>query len=250
MSAHDDAFEALSAFLDEGWISEILFEVKSGKEATVYCCSAGERAPLAHPLLAAKVYRALESRRFKNDAIYQTGRMHLAREGRVKRASDRKSAFGRKVQYATWIDNEWETMNVLHRAGVDLPQPIARSDAAILMPYLGDATVTAPKLNDVDLSRDEVDGITDRLLWNIELMLHHDRVHGDLSPFNVLYWNGQATIIDFPQAIDPRLNPAALPLLSRDIENICRWAAKRGVIRNAAAFTQDFWSRFIEGALG
>lgn len=249
MSAHEDALSALESFFDEGWISEVLFEVKSGKEATVYCCRAGDRGGLP-PLIAAKIYRALESRRFKNDAVYQTGRLHLARESRYKRAAENKSAFGRKVQYATWLENEWETMGLLHRAGADVPEPLTRNERAILMPYLGDEAEPALKLADVDLLRDAARVLVDRLLWNIELMLDCDRVHCDLSPFNVLYWRQRATIIDLPQAIDPRLNPAALPLLSRDIDNICRWAKKHGVPCDGDAFTKRLWSRFVVGEIG
>jgi RIO kinase 1 len=249
MFNHEEAMEALASFIDEGWISEVLFEVKSGKEATVYCCAGGDRFN-DHTLLAAKIYRPIESRRFKNDAIYQTGRMHLAREGRAKRAAENKSAFGRKVQYATWLDNEWQTMNLLFDVGGDIPQPIARGERAILMRYCGDETQPAPKLSEVDLARDDVSNIADRLLWNVELMLHHDRVHGDLSPFNILYWLGEAIIIDFPQAIDPRLNSAALPLLTRDIANICDWARKRGVMRDTDKIIKRLWSRFVLGEIG
>ena len=249
MFNHEDAMEALASFIDEGWISEVLFEIKSGKEATVYCCAGGDR--FSDPaLLAAKVYRPLESRRFKNDAIYQTGRVHLARESRFKRAAENKSAFGRKVQYATWLENEWETMNLLFDARVDIPQPITRGERAILMSYCGDQSMPAPKLSEAELARDEVGRIVDRLLYNIEVMLHRDRVHGDLSPFNILYWNGEAVIIDFPQAIDPRLNPAGLPLLSRDIANVCDWARKRGVMRDADKITKRLWSRFVLGEIG
>ena len=31
-------------------------------------------------------------------------------------------------------------------------------------------------------------------------------VHGDLSPHNILYWQGEAKLIDFPQVSDPRFN--------------------------------------------
>jgi RIO kinase 1 len=248
MFNHEEAMDALASFIDEGWISEVLFEVKSGKEATVYCCASGDRSSPA--LLAAKVYRPLESRRFKNDAIYQTGRMHLAREGRAKRAAESKSSFGRKVQYATWLDNEWETMNLLFDAGADIPRPIARGERAILMSYFGSEHEPARKLNDVELDREDASLIVDRLLFNVELMLDFDRVHGDLSPFNILHWEGHAIIIDFPQAIDPRLNPAALPLLTRDIANICDWARKRGVHRDADRITKSLWSRFVLGEIG
>ena len=54
MFADSDHTSALESFADEGWISEILYEVKSGKEATVYCCRGGPRAPV--PLIAANSF--------------------------------------------------------------------------------------------------------------------------------------------------------------------------------------------------
>ena len=81
-------------------------------------------------------------------------------------------------------------------------------------------------------------------------MLHHHRVHGDLSPFNVLWWKDRPVIIDLPQAIDPRLNPAAHSLLARDVENICRWGSKHGVQRDANRIANDLWSRFVIGEIG
>ena len=52
---------ALDAFIGDGFISEVLYQVRSGKEATVYCCRGGEVA--GKELLAAKVYRPLEQSR-------------------------------------------------------------------------------------------------------------------------------------------------------------------------------------------
>ena len=52
----------------------------------------------------------------------------------------------------------------------------------------------------------------DRLLWNVELFLGHNWIHADLSAFNVLWWEGRGTVIDLPQAVDPRSNPHAADL--------------------------------------
>ena len=255
MQLDDIAREALSEFVDNGWISEILFEVKSGKEATVYCCAPGSGAgeigePPAHRLLAAKVYRPIETRRFKDDSIYLAGRLHMARDSRAKRAALSHSAHGRKVQYATWIDNEWELLNRLSDAGADVPTPISRGERAILMPFLGDESGAAPLLNDVALRREVASVVLERLLANIELMLDCHVVHGDLSPFNILYHEERAVIIDLPQAVDPRLNPAALQLLSRDVENICGWAKRQGMSFDAGRFTTTLWRRFVNGEVG
>ena len=59
--------------------------------------------------------------------------------------------------------------------------------------------------------------------------LDRHRIHGDLSPFNILWWQGRPWIIDFPQAVDARMNANSYALLCRDVENVCRFFAKRDV---------------------
>ena len=81
-------------------------------------------------------------------------------------------------------------------------------------------------------------------------MLDLHVVHGDLSPYNVLYWRGEPVIIDLPQAVDPRLNPAARELLQRDIENVCTCATRRGVPRDAMEIAHELWRAFREGWVG
>ena len=158
---------ALESFADEGWISEILYEVKSGKEATVFCCRGGTLAPA--PLVAAKVYRPIETRGFKNDAMYVGGRLHMAREGRAKRAVQIKSAFGRRVQYGTWIEREWEVLRALDEAGVSVPRPLARGDRAILMEFLGDETRAATPLHELAPDQMTAAGLVDQILGHLHL---------------------------------------------------------------------------------
>ncbi|MBW6466102.1 MAG: hypothetical protein K0B06_06330 [Brevefilum sp.] len=57
----------------------------------------------------------------------------------------------------------------------------------------------------------------DRLIHNIEIMLANQRVHGDLSAYNILYLEGEIYLIDFPQAIDPEVNRNASAIFKRDI---------------------------------
>jgi RIO kinase 1 len=69
-------------------------------------------------------------------------------------------------------------------------------------------------------------------------------VHGDLSPFNVLYSRGRAVMIDFPQAVDPRMASAARKLLERDISNVVRYFGRYGIDADAQAISDDLWERF------
>lgn len=232
-------------FYAGGWIDEALHEVKSGKEATVYCCRGGTRVGGA--LVAAKVYRSRQRRGFKNDAAYREGRVITDR--RARRAVERKSSFGREEAFASWIAHEYATLERLHEAGAAVPRPYTRSSTAILMDYIGDAHDPAPLLAGVALDPDEARDLFRHLMRDIELLLAHDVIHGDLSPYNILWWEGRATIIDVPQAVDPRANPSARALLARDIENVCRYVARSGVLSDPARIADSLWRRYLRAEL-
>jgi len=82
-----------------------------------------------------------------------------------------------------------------------------------------------------------------RLLQEIELWLSCGRVHADLSPFNILYWDNQPTVLDFLQSADPETNSIDLSLLSRDIANLCRFFARFGVRADAESLAAGVWRR-------
>ena len=83
----------------------------------------------------------------------------------------------------------------------------------------------------------------------MRIFLERDRVHGDLSAFNVLYQEGRVTVIDLPQAVDARTSPNARRLLERDVRNLCRGFARYGVRRDAEAIARELWSRYLRGML-
>jgi RIO kinase 1 len=245
LAAQDPVQATLDTFFADGTINEILYTVKSGKEATVYCCQAG--SSLGVELVAAKIYRSRNNRGFKNDAIYQEGR--VITEGHVRRAVQNKSRFGREVQFSMWVNYEYEALQALYKAGADIPRPFARTEHAILMEYQGDREQAAPALQFVDLPQEKVAAVFQRLIDNIELLLAHNYIHGDLSAYNILYWQEKVTIIDFPQAIDARFNPNALPLLTRDIENVCHYVARYGLQRDGSKIANQLWHRFKNARL-
>ena len=59
----------LESFLDDSLITEVLEVVKGGKEATVFRCLAAPSKGARY--FAAKVYRPMERRSFRNDGVYQ-----------------------------------------------------------------------------------------------------------------------------------------------------------------------------------
>jgi RIO kinase 1 len=231
--------DALEPFVDDSLIDEVLYPIKSGKEATVYCCRAGPK--LKADLVAAKVYKERTQRSFRDDSVYREGRVIL--NGHDRRAAAKKTTFGQKVQSALWTGHEWATLKTLHAAGADVPEPLAQSSGAILLEFVGDEDAAAPLLKTVKLSTSEAEVVFERLLDNVQLWLAYDIVHGDLSPYNVLYrGDSYVTVIDFPQAVDPRVNTNAFHLLLRDIENLARFFERFGVSRDAFSLAERYWS--------
>jgi RIO kinase 1 len=233
--------EAFDEFFGEGYVTQMVRPLSSGKEASVYLCRATESA--GGGLLAMKVYRARDHRSFKNDHLYKAGRVIL--NGHDRRAVAKKSRHGREFEESWWTGREWEVLLQLHEAGADVPRPVASGDGAILMEYVGDEEAAAPQLRQTHLSPSEAKPALDRLLWNVELALRHNLIHADLSPYNILWWEGRATIIDVPQAVDPRSNPNASELLARDVENVCRHFGRYGVHADGKAIARGLWMGFM-----
>ena len=244
---YDEAerYGPLSSFFADEWIVGEPIVVKSGKEATVYRCRAHPRT--GHTWLAAKVYRPRESRGFKRDGIYQQGRTTLV--ARVDRAIAKRTKFGQEMQFQQWIGMEYATLGRLHSAGADVPQPLAFAESAMLMEYIGDADGPAPHLHSITFDREQAQYHFHRLLRNVTLWLCHDRIHGDLSGYNVLYWNGAATVIDFPQSVDPQANEAALELLERDIANLYAVFAGYDVVADPGRIAHSLWARYRRDTL-
>lgn len=240
MLDHSVVQSALEPFFKEELITDVLHVVKSGKEATVYCCEA--HVDTGAELLAAKVYRSRNDRTFKNDAIYQEGRAALL-DRRTRKAVEQKSRFGRETQFSTWLGREFDTLRLLHAAGADVPKPYAHSSGAILMEYVGDHEGPAPALKKVRLDPDEAQPLFDRLIQNIGIWLLCGRVHADLSAFNILYWEGSLKVIDFPQAVDPSQNRNAYMLLQRDLENVCSHWSRYGLAADPRLMARDLWRK-------
>jgi len=236
---------SISEFYAQNWFEDILTLVKGGKEASVYLC----RAPLGigKPLLAAKVYRPRRFRNLKKDHIYREGREHLDVNGKVVlderayHAMNKRSSYGLELLHTSWVGHEFLTMEILHAAGADIPKPYASSNNAILMDYVGDETAAAPSLNSIHLTAAEARPLFQRVIHNIDLMLSCNRVHADLSAYNILYWEGEIRLIDFPQAIDPDENQNAWRIFSRDVTRVCEYFATQGVPCNAAALAYKLW---------
>ena len=243
---HDDTFEH---FIDEGLITSVIRPIQSGKEASVHLCRANP-STTGEDLVALKIYHPLNRRDFRDEGLYRHG--EWIKERRVRVALEKRTKFGREVQGGLWVGREWEALRALASASVPVPvpRPIERTDDAILMTYVGDLDDAAPQLRSYrPEDAEEARSLFDQVVRAVELMLFNDIVHADLSPYNVLVWDGRVTVIDLPQAVDPRKNSHAEALLRRDIERIVDHFERFGVSASAERITEDLWTGWTFAAL-
>ncbi|OUC07099.1 hypothetical protein RY27_16945 [Litorilinea aerophila] len=242
--------ESLRPFYDQGVLRDVLAQIKGGKEASVYRCQADPSTGLE--LVAAKVYRPRQFRNLRNDKIYREGRQILKADGRpakkndhrMMRALQKKTDFGAQVAHTSWLMYEYTTLEQLYQAGASVPRPLAVAENAILMGYIGDERRAAPTLHETVLTADEAPRLFAETLRNVELMLEYGFIHGDLSAYNILYWEGQITLIDFPQVTSLHANSNARSILRRDVERICDYFARYGLDANPQELAASLWQRY------
>lgn len=264
-SRHEEGWliDSLRDFITQELISDVNALVKGGKEANVYRCRA--HAATGATWLAVKVYRPRMFRNLRNDKQYRQGRVTLAENGRslndndhrAMRAIGKKTTYGQQLSHTSWLMHEYVTLERLYAAGAAVPRPIASGSNAILMGYVGDERIAAPTLNQVNPDRSEARALFAEVMRNVALLLENGRIHGDLSAYNILYWNGRITLIDFPQVVNSfvtrethelgsQVNPDAYDILQRDITRVCDYFHRFGVTDNPRRITNDLWQRYTE----
>ena len=229
-----------------GHLDEIVGELKSGKEATVYV-GRGPRGPLA-----VKLYRDVGARSFHNDGVYTAGR--FVADARIRRAIESRSGRGLQAAQDLWVMHEWRELWTLFLAGVPVPEPligpephmIAEAGRAVVMRFVGrleeSHAEAAPRLSDARLSPAEARAAWEQSLDIMARLLALGRVHGDYSTYNLLWWENTVTVIDFPQ-LTTRDNPNFESLLRRDAESLTRSFTRHGLVEHAEVALREVRAR-------
>jgi RIO kinase 1 len=228
--------------LDDGIIDEVVRQLKSGKEASVYVVRCGAE------IRCAKVYKDLAQRSFQQRAQYQEGRK--VRGSRDARAMSKSTRYGRKQQETAWKNTEVDALYQLVSAGVRVPQPYGFFNGVLLMELVTDAEgQSAPRLGEVALSPELAVEYHRFLIGQIVRMLCSGLIHGDLSEFNVLVGAHGPVIIDLPQAVNAAGNNNAFAMLERDVTNITATLGRFAPELLTTQYAAEMWALFELGEL-
>jgi RIO kinase 1 len=198
-------------FLSKGVIDEVHGVVSAGKEARVYWGKNKEGKELA-----VKIY-------LTSSAEFLKG-MHKYIEGdrRFKNVKhDTRSLI------FTWAQKEFRNLEQASRAKVPVPKPIAVEKNVLVMEFIGKDGVSAPSMKEQSPSAPEK--VYNLLLTYLKRLYRKaDLVHGDLSEYNIMIWNGRLVLFDMSQSV-PTSHPLAESLVRRDLENVNRFFSRLGV---------------------
>lgn len=164
---------------------------------------------------------------FVHDVQYREGRQF--RKSRDRRAVAQMSTYGKRLLQDRWTGHEHEVMTRLWAARMCVPYPIAFGDDVFDLEYIGNDERAAPQLQAARLHRHELVDAFDQLVVGMRILIGEGFAHGDLSAYNLLWWEGRLWFIDFPQAVDIAANLAGLDFVHRDVTNVCGWFQRKGL---------------------
>ena len=139
-----------------------------------------------------------------------------------------------------WVQREYRNLLKAREANVSVPTPLTFSKHVLVLEFIGDDGIIAPKLKDA-IPKNPKD-FFDRILANMKKLYKAGLVHADLSSFNILNDKERPVFIDFSQCTTLD-SSRAKEYLERDVRNICNFFKKIGFKVDEAKVKKDVTGR-------
>uniref|UniRef100_G1NCG7 Serine/threonine-protein kinase RIO3 n=1 Tax=Meleagris gallopavo TaxID=9103 RepID=G1NCG7_MELGA len=205
-----------------GMLETITGCISTGKESVVFHAYGGnatEDDKVIPPECAIKVFKTTLNE-FKNRDKY------IKDDYRFK---DRFSKLNPRKIIRMWAEKEMHNLTRMQNAGIPCPQVVILKKHVLVMSFIGQDQVPAPKLKDVKLNSEDMKKAYYQVV-NMMQQLYKEcnLVHADLSEYNMLWHDGKVWLIDVSQSVEPT-HPHGLEFLFRDCRNVSQFFQKGGV---------------------
>ena len=122
---------------------------------------------------------------------------------------------------------EFRNLSRLEKWGLAVPKPLGVHKNVLVMEYLGTPNAPSPRLRDVKVI--EPEPVYDELLEFLAVAWQKAKmVHGDFSPYNIMWHDDRPVVIDVGQAV-VQSHPRSKEFLVRDVTRLVEWANKSGL---------------------
>ena len=133
---------------------------------------------------------------------------------------------GKRNIIFSWVQREYRNLLKAREANVSVPTPLTFSKNVLLLEFIGDDGIFAPKLKD-QIPKNPKE-FFEKIIANMKKLHKAGLVHADLSAFNILNYNEKPVFIDFPQCTTFD-SSRANEFFERDVRNICNFFRKIGL---------------------
>lgn len=212
-----------------GLATDVLYPLSAGKEATIFLAKWNNHS------IILKAYR-----------LWATPHKLSMTKGHIRESSGKKTRWILGLLEDVAV-KEFDILQNCFKVGVRVPTPISRVANYLTMRFIGDLDTPAHQLREVELEDPEstLNEILDQYL-----IMYRDAhyAHGDLSAYNILWWNNQPWIIDVPQTeiVNKHCNMNQIELiLERDIRNVLDYFESYGIERDVDQILDAFLDAYI-----
>ena len=210
---------SLYKLMKNGVIDTLDFPIARGKEAHVFHGSS-ESGPVA-----VKIFHTSNAV-FKNLVQYIEGDPRFT--GLKRRHRDLVDI---------WVRKEFRNLSRLEKWGLAVPKPLGVHKNILVMEYLGTDSAPSPRLRDVEVN--DAKAVYDELLEFLAISWQKaNMVHGDFSPYNIMWHGDRPVVIDVGQSV-VQSHPKSQEFLVRDVTRLVEWANKAGLDTNLAEAMYD-----------
>lgn len=134
---------------------------------------------------------------------------------------------GKRNIIFSWVQREYRNLLKAREANVSIPTPLTFLNNVLVLEFIGNNGVIAPKLKDAKPKNPKE--FLGKIIENMKKLHKAGLVHADLSAFNILNYNEKPVFIDFSQCTTLDSSRAD-EYLNRDVKNICNFFKKIGLV--------------------
>lgn len=191
-----------------------------GKESTVLHATGRNHEDTPGQEVAVKIFKSGNNLAFKTRDTYNKSKCPSYKFDKPRSKHDSLNK---------WAERGFKNLKRLRKANINCPDAISLKKHVLVMTFLGSDSCPAPQLKEAKLEGDQLRRSYEQVVDIMTRMYKEcDLIHGDLSEYNLLWYNDQVYVIDVSQSMFTS-HPNANGFLFRDCKNVHEFYRKSGL---------------------